>query len=152
MKTYKLLAAAIFLFFFSLSLSAQDINVHNFIGKKQSDVIKKFGKPAHQDNSNPAMLCMFYQYGSNSMIFVSNADGVYQAEANISYNTEKAARSDLSSMISNSISKGFAVDTVSTMDFKLHKPGVNVQLQMAENKISKKYDVRVKANKSESLN
>ena len=150
MKTFKLLFVLIFLFLFSFSLSAQDINVHNFIGKKQSDVIKKFGKPAHQDNSNPEMLCMFYQYGTNSMIFVANDKGIYQAEANVSYNTEKAARADLSSMISNSISNGFAVDTVTVSDFKLNKTGVNVLLQIAENKISNKYDVRVKATKSES--
>ncbi len=150
MKSFKLLLSVIFLFLFSFSLSAQDINVHNFIGKKQSDVIKKFGKPAHQDNSNPEMLCMFYQYGSNSMIFVSNSDGIYQAEANVSYNNEKAARTDLSSMISNSLTNGFAIDTVTVSDFKLSKPGVNAQLQMTENKISMKYDVRVKATKSES--
>ena len=60
-----------------------------YIGKKQSDVIKKYGNPVHQDNSNPDMLCMFYQSGTNSMIFVANAQGVYQAEANVSYSAEK---------------------------------------------------------------
>jgi hypothetical protein len=150
MKSYKLFIITLVLFLFPLTLVAQDINVHNFIGKKQSDVIKKYGKPVHQDNSNPAMLCMFYKTDSNSMIFVSNADGIYQAEANESYPNEKKARKDVSALISNSISNGFAVDTVSANDFQLRKPGVNVQLQMSDNKITNKYDVRVKANKTES--
>ncbi len=150
MKTFKNFLVLFILFLFPISLLAQDINVHNYIGKKQSDVIKKYGNPVHQDNSNPDMLCMFYQSGTNSMIFVANAQGVYQAEANVSYSAEKNARKDVSTLISNSISNGFAVDTVSVNDFKLHKTGVNVQLQMSDNKISNKFDVRVKANKSES--
>ncbi len=150
MKNYKLLVLLSVLFLFPFSSFGQDINVHNFIGKKQSDVIKKYGKPVHQDNSNSAMLCMFYKTDSNSMIFVSNDKGIYQAEATISYNSEKAARNDVSDLISKSILEGFGVDTVSAYHFKLKKPGVNVQLQMSENKITNKLDVRVKANKTES--
>ncbi len=150
MKSYKLFIVTFILFLFPFSLFAQDINVHNFIGKKQSDVIKKYGKPVHQDNSNPDMLCMFYKTDSNSMIFVSNADGIYQAEANVSYAIEKTANKDISDLISKSIANGYDVDTVSIYDFKLRMPGVNVQLQMSENKITNKFDVRVKANKSES--
>ncbi len=150
MKNYKLLVLLSVLFLFPFSSFGQDINVHNFIGKKQSDVIKKYGKPVHQDNSNAEMLCMFYKTDSNSMIFVSNKDGVFQAEASVSYTNEKTARKDVSALISKSISNGFAVDTVSIFDFKLHKTGVNVQLQMSDNKITNKFDVRVKANKTES--
>jgi len=148
MKTYNILITFLFLFFFSFLLPAQDINVHNYIGKKQSEVIKKYGKPVHQDNSSPSMQCMFYKSGSNSMIFVADAEGVYQAEANVSYGNEKEARSDINSFISNSVSNGFAVDTVSTSDFRLLKSGVKVDLQMVENKLSKKFEIRVKANRS----
>lgn len=135
-------------FFLTCIGFAQDINVHDYIGKNKSVVIKKYGKPVHQDDSNPSMVCMFYKGSSNSMIFVSNADGIYQAEASASYNNEKAARSALDDFISGSLSDGFTVDTVTTSDFHLNKTGVKVDLQMAENKLSKKFDIRVKANKS----
>ena len=67
---------------------AQDISVHNFIGKSQKDVVKKYGKPVHKDNSNPEMICSFYKSGSNTMIFVADKKGIYQAEASKSYDTE----------------------------------------------------------------
>jgi hypothetical protein len=130
-------------------LSAQDISVHKFIGKTKSDVIKKHGNPAHQDNSNPDMMCMFYQTKTNRMIFVSNKDGVYQSEATVNYNSETSARKAVDELITNSITDGFAVDTVSTNDFQLHKTGIKTDLQITENKITKNFDVSVKAHKSE---
>jgi len=135
-------------FFIPANCFAQDINVHNYIGKSQSDVIKKYGKPVHQDNSNPSMLCMFYKSGSNNMIFVSNAEGIYQSESSSSYNREEDARSLVDSFISGSVSNGYMVDTVTTGDFHLKKTGVKVDLQISENKLSKKFDIRVKANRS----
>ena len=132
-----------------LLLSAQDISVHKFIGKAKSDVIKKYGNPAHQDNSNPDMICMFYQSKTNRMIFVSNKDGVYQSEATVNYNSEASARKAVDELITNSIADGFAVDTVSTNDFQIHKIGVKADVQMTENKITKNFDVSVKARKSE---
>ena len=82
------------------------------------------------------------------MIFVSDAEGIYQAEASASYNNEKDARWSVDAFISGSLSNGFTVDTVTTSDFNLSKSGVKVDLQIAENKLSKKFDIRVKANKS----
>jgi len=130
-------------------LTAQDISVHFFIGKPKSDVIKEYGNPAHQDNSNPDMMCMFYQTKTNRMIFVSNKEGVYQSEATINYETEAKARSVVDDCITLSVKNGFAVDTVSTNDFELYKKGIKAVLQVNENKITKNYDVSVKANKSE---
>lgn len=130
-------------------LSAQDISVHKFIGRTKADVIKKYGNPAHQDNSNPDMMCMFYQTKTNRMIFVSNKDGVYQSEATVNYGSEANARKAVDELIQNSVADGFAVDTVSTNDFQLHKTGVKTDLQISENKITKNFDVSVKAHKSE---
>jgi len=130
-------------------LSAQDISVHKFIGKSKSDVIKKYGNPAHQDNSNPDMMCMFYQTKTNRMIFVSDKDGVYQSESTVNYNSEASARKAVDELITNSIADGFAVDTVSANDFQLYKTGVKTDLQISENKITKNFDVSVKAHKSE---
>lgn len=130
-------------------LSAQDISVHKFIGKPKSDVIKKYGNPAHQDNSNPDMMCMFYQTKTNRMIFVSNKDGVYQSEATNNYSSETEARTAVDELLKSSVADGFAVDTVSANDFQLHKTGVKTDLQISENKITKNFDVSVKAHKSE---
>jgi hypothetical protein len=130
-------------------LSAQDISVHKFIGKTKADVIRKYGNPVHQDNSNPAMICMFYQTKTNRMIFVSNKNGVYQSEATANYDTESKARNAVDNFISSSVEDGFAVDTVTINDFELSKTGVKADLQISENKITKNFDVNVKARRSE---
>lgn len=150
MKTRNFFLVSFFLMYLIPTLlSAQDISVHKFIGMKKSDVIKKYGNPAHQDNSNPDMMCMFYQTKTNRMIFVSNKDGVYQSEATNNYSSEANARNAVDDLIKNSVADGFAVDSVSTNDFQIHKTGVKADVQMTENKITKNFDVSVKAHKTE---
>jgi hypothetical protein len=150
MKTKLVFLVLFLLIFFPLiNLSAQDISVHKFIGKTRNDVIRKYGNPVHQDNSNPTMICMFYQTKTNRMIFVSDKNGVYQAEATENYNTEGKARNAVDDFISSSVADGFAVDTVTINDFELSKTGVKADLQMSENKITKNFDVNVKARRSE---
>ncbi|HVO72728.1 MAG TPA: hypothetical protein VMT35_01785 [Ignavibacteriaceae bacterium] len=136
--------------FISFSSLAQEINVNEMIGKNQSAVIKRFGTPVHQDNSNPAMECMFYQSDLGRKIFVSSDKVVFQAESYSSYGSEKSARKTLDSFISSSIASGYQVDTVSANDFRLRKTGIKVDLQLNENKLSKKFEITVKANKTES--
>lgn len=138
------------LLFFSANIVAQDIEVHNFIGKSNKDVINKFGKPVHKDESNPDMICVFYKSSTGTKIFVSDKSGVYHVEALESFPSEKDARSVIDKFIGNSISKGFAIDTVSASDFRVTKKGVRADLQIAENKLSKTYDVKVMANRSEN--
>lgn len=150
MKTIKHFIVSFFLMIlFPILLSAQDISVHKFIGKTKSDVIKKYGNPVHQDNSNPDMMCMFFQSKTNRMIFVSNAKGVYQSEATTNYDTEAKARSVFENILQNSRTEGYAVDSISVNDFQIHKTGVKADVQMTENKITKNFDVSVKAHKSE---
>jgi hypothetical protein len=120
------------------------------IGKSQSAVIKRFGNPVHQDNSNPSMQCMFYQSDAGRKIFVSSENVVFQAESYSSYGSEKSARKVLDSFISSSLSSGYEVDSVSVSDYRLKKAGVKVDLQLSENKLSKKYEISVKANKTEN--
>lgn len=130
-------------------LSAQDISVHKYIGKTKAEVIKKYGNPAHQDNSNPDMMCMFYQTKTNRLIFVSNKDGIYQSETTVNFATEVKAKTAIDELIKNSVAEGFAVDTISVNDFQVYKSGVKADVQMSENKITKDFDVSVKAHKSE---
>jgi len=150
MKTIKMFFVSFFLVcLFPVLLIAQDISVHEFIGRTKSDVIKQYGNPVHQDNSNPDMMCMFYQTKTTRMIFVSNNEGVYQSEATINYGTEAKARTVVDNCIKSSLAGGFKVDTVSVNDFQLSKTGVKATLQLSENKISKSFEVSVKANRSE---
>jgi len=150
MKSNKFFFVSLLLIcFIPIFLVAQDISVHEFIGKAKSDVIKQYGNPVHQDNSNPDMMCMFYQTKTVRMIFVSNKDGVFQSEATINYETESKARTSIDDCIKSSVTEGFKVDTVSVNDFQLYKPGIKSDLQISENKISKNYDVSIKARKSE---
>ena len=149
MKTDSFIFKLFFLFLFISGFSfAQDINVLKYIGKSKTEVIKKYGTPVHQDNSDPAMMCMFYKSSWGSMIFVSDKEGVYQAEVSATYDKEKEARSTIDSFISGSLSDGFAVDSVTTSDFQLHKTGVKADLQISENKLTRKYDIKVKANRT----
>jgi hypothetical protein len=127
----------------------QNIQVHEMIGKKLNEVVKKYGDPIHKDNSNPSMLCMYYKTNISSMIFVADESGVYQAEATKIFDTENGVRKEIDLFISKSIESAFSVDTVTTSDFHLHKKGTKVDLQMSENKLTKKFDIRVKANRVE---
>jgi len=150
MKTIKMFFVSFFLIcLFPVLLVAQDISVHEFIGKSKSAVIKQYGNPAHQDNSNPAMMCMFYQAKTVRMIFVSNKDGVYQSEATVNYSSQSKARTAIDDLIKNSVAEGYAVDTISVNDFQLYKTGVKADVQISENKITNNYDVSVKAHSSE---
>lgn len=123
----------------------QDIRVHNLIGKPRTEIIKKYGNPVHQDKSNPDMICMLYETKTYRMIFVSDKVTVYQAEASVYYDSEAKARKAVDDFISESVSDDFVVDTVSVNDFHLSKSGVKSDLQLKENKITKKFDVTVKA-------
>lgn len=150
MKTIKVFFAAIpLLIFIPELIYSQDIKVHEMIGKKKSDLIRKYGNPVHQDNSNPNIVCMFYKTNSSSMIFVSDKDGVFQAEATAAYDSEKSAIKQVDNFIATSVEKEYTVDTVTISDFRILKHGVKVDLQMAENKLSRKFEVKVKANRTE---
>ena len=150
MKTIKMFFVLFFLVcLFPVLLIAQDISVHEFIGKTKSDVIKQYGNPVHQDNSNPDMMCMFYQTKTVRMIFVSNKEGIYQSEATVNYSSEANARAAIDDLIKSSLSESFTVDTVSVNDFQIYKSGVKADVQITENKITKNFDVSVKAHSSE---
>ncbi len=151
MKVIKIIIETIIIFLLlTITLAAQNLNVHMMIGKSQGEVIKNYGQPVHQDKSDPSMVCMFYQGDNFRYIFVSGAGGVYQSEGYNSYNSQKSALSALDQFISNSIANGFKVDTVSNSAFQLQKPGVTADLQLIKNEITNKYEVSVKAAKKES--
>ena len=83
------------------------------------------------------------------MIFVANKAGVYQSEATEIYDNETSAQSDIDDCILKSVKAGYSVDSVTTADFHLRSKGVKADLQMIENKLTNKFEIRMKANKSE---
>lgn len=150
MKTTTSVCLVIFIIIFDYHfLKSQDINVHCMIGKKQNEVINKYGNPVHKDNSNPAMICMFYKTKVGTMIFVSNKADIYQSEATKSYDTKIDAQTELDACISKSVNDGFMIDSVTVTDFRLRRKGIKADLMMIENKLSNKFEIRMKANKSE---
>lgn len=134
---------------FQSVLLSQDINVQKYIGKTKKEVIKKYGKPVHIDNSNSAMICLFYKTKTKRLVFVTDKKGVYQAEAYASYNRKIKARRVITAFISRSVKDGFKIDTVSTNNFQIHKKGITADLKLIKNKITKKYEISVKARKYE---
>jgi hypothetical protein len=78
------------------------------------------------------------------MIFVADLNRYIKI-----FDTEPAIRKEIDMFISNSLGNGFSIDTVTTFDFHLHKKGTKVDLQMSENKLTKKFEIRVKANRVE---
>lgn len=149
MKQYFIFSVLFASMLLSNSIFAQDLYVYKLIGKSQNDVTKKYGKPVHKDISDPTMICMFYKSPGGTMIFVSDKEGVYQVESTVSYSTEEKARLEFDKVIQSSLNDRWQIDTVTVNDFYIHGTGVKIDLQLCENKLSKKFDVRVKANKSE---
>ena len=151
MKTVKLYSVDILLaILFSGIIYSQNIYVHYYIGKSRTNVEKTYGKPLHIDTSTPQMVCMFYQDKTNRFIFVSDNKGVYQAEVYKSYTTKKQIEKDVKNLISKSISNGFEADTITTSDFEIRKRGVKADIQISENKITRKYDLKIKAVRTEN--
>lgn len=147
MKTFNFFLIFSLLFVSGTALIAQDMNIHKMIGKKQNEVIQKYGQPKHKDESTPTMICLFYKTENQNMIFVSDENGVYQAELTKVYDLQEGSRKDLDELIKTYVADQFKVDTVSVNDFKIFKEGVSSTIQVSENKITNKYEVRVKANK-----
>jgi hypothetical protein len=152
MKALKIVPAVLVLlsFLFAGSTTAQDLEIYKFIGKPLTQVIQHYGKPVHQDKSNPAMVCSFYQTNTYRYVFVSNQKGVYQAEGNVSFSSSGSATQTITELIGELQSAGFESDTVGVGDYNLLGPGVKLNITLFENSYSKKYEVKIKANKSES--
>ncbi|MCB9205812.1 MAG: hypothetical protein H6610_07635 [Ignavibacteriales bacterium] len=151
MKTSRLqiyFSAIIILVFSSGLFFSQNLDVHNMIGKDMNSVFNKYGKPVHQDKSNPAMHCVFYKDKLTQKVFVADKDGVYQAEGSFCFSSKSDAMSSINSLLSESKSDGYEIDTLNVSEFNVLGKGVKVNLSLFENSMSKKYEIKVKAQKS----
>ena len=142
MKTFHpYIAIMALLFSFSSHSIAQNLEVHNFIGKQRSEVVAFYGNPVNTDNSTPSMICLFYK--SPTMIFVSDETSIYQAEITKDYSNESEARSELDAMINKSIKNGYTSDSVTVSNLKLHKTGVQTDIQILN--LQDKFQIKIKA-------
>ena len=130
--------------------SAQQVKYCQMIGKKIDDVIKTYGKPVHQDLSNPDMKCIFYQTKTSRTTFIAGQEGVYQIQADLSFDTEKEALKSIDTFLGDCGSQSYEIDTLSVGNYNIWAPGVKMSLNLYQNTYLKKYEEKFKADKTES--
>jgi hypothetical protein len=149
-RAIAVLSVLLFVFINPQKIISQQTSLCELIGKNMSAVLNQFGKPIHRDQSNPQMDCVFYQNKSARMAFVADKAGVYQIQIDYYYGTKDEAEKAMNGFLSDCGSKSMKIDTVNAGDFKISKPGVRMNLTLFENSFSKKYEVKFKADRSES--
>ncbi len=147
MKTTKIYFAFILTGFFitTLALNAQDIFAYKFIGKPRAEVIQKYGKPVHMDNSDPLMICMFYKKNNNQMIFVSDQNSVFQIEVTKAFTSKPNAVDALDDLLKTAVQESFITDTLSANEYELQKEGVSFNAWLMNNSNLSTFEVRIKA-------
>ncbi|MBM4171269.1 MAG: hypothetical protein FJ214_05305 [Ignavibacteria bacterium] len=120
------------------------------IGKSVNDVVNTYGKPVHQDLSNPDMKCVFYQTKRSRAAFIADKTGVYQIQVDLSFNTEKDAIRSIDDFLLDCGSESYQIDTLGVGNYDIRSSGVKMNLSLFENKYAKKYEVKFSANRSES--
>jgi hypothetical protein len=148
--TVKILLTIIFSAFISESLDAQQIKYCQIIGKGISDVLRVYGKPVHQDLTNPNMKCIFYQTKTSRTTFIADKTGVYQIQADLSFDSENDAVTSINKFLTDCVSRKYEIDTLNPGNFNIRASGVRMTLNLFQNTYMKKYEVKFKAEKSES--
>ena len=153
MKTSWFFKSAFVLLFFLFihSTFSQDLYTYQMIGKTMNYAISKYGKPAHQDLSNKSMQCVFYKTQKYQTVFVANEKGIFQCESSLCYDKKSAANSNLVNFIRKCKTEGYQIDTVNVAEYNLSGQGKKLNISLFENTYSNKYEVKVKANKSEGM-
>ena len=150
MKCKMFFPVIILSFLFTSFIYAQGKASYDMIGKNANEVIKTFGKPVHQDNSNPSMRCLFYKTAAEQIIFVADKNGVYQIESTEWYNSKNAAQKAFDKFISDCLAKGFTRDSIDVYNYVLRRPGSRIELSFFGDTSQNRYQVIAKANRSEN--
>ena len=151
MKTITKISITVLIFLMTLTnITAQQVKYCQMIGKNVNDIIKTYGKPVHQDLSDPNMKCIFYQTKTSRTTFISDKGGVYQVQADLSYDTEKEAMRSIDEFLSDCGSQSYEIDTLSAGNYNIKASGVRMSLNLFQNTYLKKYEVKFKAEKSET--
>ncbi|MBI1931712.1 MAG: hypothetical protein HYS24_04180 [Ignavibacteriales bacterium] len=131
--------------------NSQNLKIYQIIGKKMDYVVSYFGKPAHQDRSNKEMQCVFYKTDNSQSVFVANKAEVFQAECSKTFDSKSAADNELISLIKGCKNEGYEIDTLNISEYNMNIPRIKINVSLFENNFSKKYEIKVKANKSVGL-
>lgn len=151
MKTLTTKLLAVLIFGIALNnIPAQQIRYCQMIGKNVNDIIKTYGKPVHQDMSDPNMKCIFYQTKTSRTTFIADKTGVYQVQADLSYDTEKEAMKSIDGFLLDCGSQSYQIDTLSEGNYNIRASGVKMSLNLFQNTYLKKFEVKFKAEKSET--
>lgn len=124
-------------------------DMHNYIGKSRAELIKSLGKPAYIDDSNKSMVMIFYKSADMNKSFVADNNGIYQAEATQTFDSEKSCKAALDKYISDMMKNGFTVDTISVTEFQSTKSGVSCDFRYSQNSLTKKYEISFSAHRRE---
>ena len=134
-------------FFLQSLLIAQDVFAYKFIGKPRAEVIQKYGKPIHMDNTDPSMVCMFYKKDKDQMVFVSDQNSVFQVEITKSFSSKASAMNELEKLLAEASKESYKTDTLSVSEFELNKDNTIFTAVLMHNDNLSKYEVRVKASR-----
>lgn len=149
-RTILILVSSLCFFLLYDNVYTQQMKYCKMVGKSVNEVIKNFGKPVHQDLSNPSMKCVFYQTKSSRAAFIADENGVYQIQVDLSYNSEREAKKSIDEFLGDCGSQSYGIDTVEVGNYSIRAPGVKMELTLFENTYSKKYEVKFKADRSEN--
>jgi hypothetical protein len=150
MKPQRYILLVTFLIFVPEFLTVgQQLKYCKMIGKSVNDVVSTYGKPVHQDLSNPDMKCIFYQTKTSRSAFIADKTGVYQIQVDLSFNTKKEAFRSVDDFLMDCASESYQIDTLSIGNYDIKSSGVKMNLSLFENKYAKKYEVKFIANRSE---
>lgn len=146
---FSLVPLLVVIFGFIIQNFAQELAVQNYIGKSLEAVKRDFGKPVHKDFASENMKCIFYKSKTSQYVFVAGREGVYQAEATVSFNKQNTAKKRMDNFINDCIEQGLKPDTLEVSHYNVKCKGAQVDITLFENKYSKQYQIKVKADKRE---
>ena len=145
MRTVKLLLAIFF--FVSICMQAQEIKVQRYLGKNLKEVSVEYGKPAYQDAADSSMICTFYKLPNRNYTFVSDINGVYQVNADIKYSSKEATMTAVNGFLKECFETGYAIDTLSTEQYKLHYSGFDLDIKAVPLDEKQQYQIIIGATK-----
>lgn len=129
---------------------AQQIKYCEMIGKTVNEVMKVYGKPAHQDLSTPSMKCLFYQTRQGRSTFVADEKGVFQIHVDMLFGSEREAKKSIDNFLNGCSLQNYEIDTLNTGNYKILSTGVKMELTLFENTFTKNFEIKFVANRSEN--
>ncbi len=133
------------LIIFTVNSFSQDVKHCKMLGKTLKDVKRTYGAPTFENLDDKTMQWIFYQVGNNRITFVSNEKIVYQVQADITCANKKETGKKVDDFLKECGVNKMDIDTLKDGNFKIHGPGVNLELYLWENLSRDAYGFKYKA-------